>query len=468
MYRPYVHHHTYVSKRIRIGIIMGGFSSERHISVESGRNVYEKLASSVLYTPIPIFLSGTSENHQLFILPLNLLLKDSADDIHEKLREASDSAQEATMAPIRREVAGITHKYAGKAARQPQRISYPALAEYVDVVFIALHGRPGEDGILQAILEQHDIPYNGSGVACSHVTMDKFKTNQYLRTQGFCVADQMLVKESIWKQEQAVLVHAIERQFSYPMIAKPTDEGCSTAVVKIKNRAMLQAYASAIFGTSSALTAYHTSMLNLKPNIDFPKRDQFLIEALVEKENAAYFLEVTGGLLTHLDDAGKRHYELFEPSETLARGEILTLEEKFLAGEGQNITPACFHPDPTVNRQITEQVKADLASVAQVLDLEGYARIDAFVKIYSPTRIETWIIEVNTLPGMTPATCIFHQCALHGYRPFDFIHAIIQYSLQKYQQRSSAYDLEYPSLKGIGAALEPDDSRLVQHRGVIL
>ena len=77
------------------------------------------------------------------------------------------------------------------------------------------------------------------------------------------------------------------------------------------------------------------------------------------------------------------------------------------------------------------KVRQELGKVAQLLDLEGYARIDAFVKIYSPVHVETWIIEVNALPGMTPATCIFHQCALHGYTPLAFIQNIIQYSLQK-------------------------------------
>lgn len=419
---------------MRIGIIMGGFSAERHISVESGRNIYEKLASSVLYTPVPIFLSGTPEQHQLFILPIHILLKDSADDIHAKLREKPSSQQEAMIAPIQQEAAAITHKYASKITRQPQAITYQALAQQVDGVFIALHGRPGEDGALQAILGQYSIPYNGSGIECARLTIDKFKTNQYLRTQGVYVADQVLVTQAAWEQDPAATMRTIETQFSYPLIAKPVDEGCSAAVVKIKNQAMLQAYAAATFRAIPSLAAGHASMLGLKPNAGFPQHKHFLVEALVEQGHAQHFLEITGGLLTHLDRQGKRHYELFEPSETLALGEVLSLEEKFLAGEGQNITPARFHPDAAINQQITTHVKQDLASVASLLNIEGYARIDAFVKVYSPTHIETWIIEVNTLPGMTPATCIFHQCALHGYTPLDFIHAIIQYSFQKHHQ----------------------------------
>ena len=75
----------------RIGILMGGISSERHISMESGRNIFDKLAASTDYEPIPIFLTtgdnegkGTS-THKLFILPINIMLKENADDIKKYL-----------------------------------------------------------------------------------------------------------------------------------------------------------------------------------------------------------------------------------------------------------------------------------------------------------------------------------------------------------------------------------------------
>jgi D-alanine-D-alanine ligase len=60
--------------------------------------------------------------------------------------------------------------------------------------------------------------------------------------------------------------------------------------------------------------------------------------------------------------------------------------------------------------------------------VEGYASIDAFVRIYDNSRVETIIIEVNSLPGMTPATCIFHQAAINGYKPYQFIDGILTYS----------------------------------------
>src|SRR4051812_8949394 len=69
----------------RIAVFMGGYSTERHISVESGRNIYEKLASSDKYEPFPVFVTGDDTYHDLYLLPVNVMLKDNADDIREKV-----------------------------------------------------------------------------------------------------------------------------------------------------------------------------------------------------------------------------------------------------------------------------------------------------------------------------------------------------------------------------------------------
>ncbi|MDW7694123.1 hypothetical protein R9C00_05160 [Flammeovirgaceae bacterium SG7u.111] len=97
-----------------------------------------------------------------------------------------------------------------------------------------------------------------------------------------------------------------------------------------------------------------------------------------------------------------------------------------MSGEGQNITPARFNSEALRNREVSAEVRSELEKVARILRVRGYARIDAFVRIY-PDKVETVIIEINSLPGMTPATCIFHQAALKNYKPFDFIDNILEY-----------------------------------------
>lgn len=155
-----------------------------------------------------------------------------------------------------------------------------------------------------------------------------------------------------------------------------------------------------------------------------------MVEALIESNGAKQFMEITGGLLTKKTE-GKIIYEIFEPSEVLVSGEILSLEEKFLAGEGQNITPPRFGNSAEEYDLIFQQVKEQFLNAAKILDIKGYARIDAFVRVYERLKVETIIIEVNSLPGMTPATCIFHQAALNGYKPYDFIDKILEFGMNE-------------------------------------
>jgi UDP-N-acetylmuramate--alanine ligase len=415
-------------ERTRVAVIMGGYSSERHISVESGRNIYEKLSSSTKYRPLPIFLTGSSEEFRLYELPINVMLKDNADDIREKIEHAeSGHAAHPVLARIRQEAAGITGTYAGQPVAAARRISFEELADKVDEVFIALHGRPGEDGALQQELEKFGLPYNGSGAASSAVTINKFETNRRLREAGLRVADHRLAYRLEWEADRERFYQELEQQFSYPFITKPADDGCSSAVKKIKNRAELAAFSEQIFRDQEPLLTGPAEVLHLGFKEEFPQKDAFLVETLIGPDGAAHFLEITGGLLTSYDESGALHIEVFEASEALATGEVLSLEEKFLAGEGQNITPARYAIEPAERQRISDEVKATLRQVAEILHIEGYARIDAFVRVRQSGAVEVLIIEVNSLPGMTPATCIFHQTALAGYTPYQFIDRILDF-----------------------------------------
>lgn len=416
-------------RKIRAAVIMGGYSSERHISVESGRNIYEKLSSSEKYEAIPVFLTGNAEDHQMYQIPVNLMLKDNADDIREKVMHFH---VHEVIREIMELCDGITRKYTDDDnVLQPHRISYDGLAELCDVVFIALHGRPGEDGEVQRHLESIGLPYNGSGVNSSRLTINKYETNEILHRHGFSVARHALVNISDWNLDKKAFVKNILQNFSFPFIAKPVDDGCSSAVKKIRNEAELTAFSDLIFRQQEELVATDASILQLKMKEEFPRKQQYLIEELIERKGAAHFLEITGGMLTHLNDKGERSYEVFEASEALSEGDVLSLEEKFLAGEGQNITPARYAKDPVERARISQIVSAELKRAAGVLNIEGYARIDAFVRIFVDGKVEVIFIEVNSLPGMTPATCIFHQSAIAGYKPYEFIDGILEYGMQK-------------------------------------
>lgn len=415
--------------RVRAAVILGGYSTERHISVESGRNIYEKLASSEKYEVLPVFLTGSSAAYELYTLPINVLLKDNADDIKEKIDHFE-------VHPVIRSIISkcdaITKRFAStQNLNSPGRISFEELAARTDVVFIALHGRPGEDGSLQKELEKIGLPYNGSGPASSQITIDKYKTNELLATNGFRVAAHYLAQEFDWLSDPSKFLNTITRKFTFPFIAKPADDGCSSAVKLIKSKEELEAYVRLTFRSSNELDSKQAAVLGVKPKEEFPMKQHILFEDLITANGAKKFIEITGGMLTFIDDNGKVAYEVFEASEALSEGDILSLEEKFLAGQGQNITPARYSSKAEENKKISSIVKSEFERAAKLLKIEGYSRIDAFVRIFDAEKVEVIFIEVNSLPGMTPATCIFHQAAIAQYKPYEFIDKILDFGRKR-------------------------------------
>lgn len=412
-----------------VAIILGGYSSERHISVESGRNVFEKLASSEKYLPFPVFLTGSAKGYQMYQIPINLLLKDNADDIKEKIEQFKIHE---VIKNIRLQCQTITDKFsATNDPKAPKKISFEDLKQNANQVFIALHGRPGEDGEIQEKLDAIALTYNGSPKESSAITIDKYKTNALLKANGFLVANHLLITKHDWANEKEKFTDILKNQIKFPFIAKPVDDGCSSAVKKIKNLQEFEAYCQLLFRNTEDLDVNAANLLRVKIKEEFPQKQVVLVEELITKKNAVNFLEITGGMLTHFDLNGHINYEVFEASETLVDGEVLSLEEKFLAGQGQNITPARYSKNDADRQNISEQVKISFGEVAKILGIRGYCRIDAFIRIFERCEIEIIFIEVNSLPGMTPATCIFHQAAINNYKPLEYIDKILDFGLKR-------------------------------------
>ena len=418
-----------LTNKIPVAVILGGYSSERHISVESGRNIFEKLASSEKYAPIPVFLTGDNANHLMYKIPVNALLKDNADDIKDKINHWK-------IHPVVKQIIAECHVITSKYGSPnnliaPKLLSYSDLAKEVQQVFIALHGRPGEDGAVQEQLEKVGLTYNGSGKESSSITIDKYRTNEILLKNGFLVAKHCLISSDDWKTNKDKIRQTLQNDYTYPLIAKPVDDGCSSAVKKIKTFEEFEAFATLMFRSTEEFDPKAAETLHIKPKEEFPQKTVILVEELIGKNGAKHFLEITGGMLTRLNANNEIEYEVFEASEALAEGDILSLEEKFLAGQGQNITPARYSRDLKERQVISDKVKETLGAAAKVLNVVGYCRIDAFVRIFDTNRVEVIFIEVNSLPGMTPATCIYHQAAINGYKPYSFIDNILDFGVKK-------------------------------------
>lgn len=283
-----------------------------------------------------------------------------------------------------------------KKLEYAHKISWATLAEYADFVFIALHGGAGENGEIQGALEILGLPYNGSSVLTSALCMDKWKTTSFLRTEGFDVPRNLLITRTEWLADYQAVIKRIHNIDSFPLIVKPHDDGCSVMVSKVENDDELKNALETIFAHA---------------------KEAALVEELVRG------MELTVGVL------GNAHPRALPPSQAVTAQAILSIEEKFLPGAGENQTPA------PLAQNTLHLVQKTMENVYKAVGCKGYARIDCFYQNaqQSPTGNERVVtLEINTLPGLTPATCIFHQAAEIGVKPMDFIDTIISLGLEEH------------------------------------
>lgn len=344
------------TERLRVGVVMGGMSSEREISLESGRNIYFNL-NPQKYEGIPIFLDAEG---RFWEIPLQLLVQNTTVDITTRLEDGA------------------------------RRIAYEELKSVADVIYIGLHGKYGEDGCLQGLLELIGIPYAGSGVMASAIGMDKHVQRKLLAAAGMKVPKYLAITEREWREKEQEMLARVEDTLGYPCVVKPTREGCSTGLSVVREQGQMGSAVENAFQWDSA--------------------------ALVEELLVG--IEITCAVL------GNREPTALLPTETLRQGDFLTVEEKFLPGEGENITPA------RLPEEMIRKVQEVMVQAYKVLGLKVYARLDGFV-----VDGDVIVTEPNTLPGMTPSTCIFHQAAEAGMSPMEFVDRVIELSLEAHAHK---------------------------------
>lgn len=244
----------------------------------------------------------------------------------------------------------------------PQRL----VAERIDVAFIALHGRYGEDGALQGLLESMFIPYTGSGVLASAAAMDKVFAKRIFSAQGIPTPPYQTFPDA-----PSALAAEGALPFPFPVVIKPSREGSSVGVHICKTPAEYRA------GVEDAARY----------------AGQLLVEQFIEGR------EVQGAVL---DD------EALGAIEIVPAREFYDYQAKYGAGSGTRyLFPAPLPPDQYA------RVNEVCLSAHRALGCGGATRSDAIAS--KDGRV--WLLEVNTLPGMT-ATSLLPKIA--AGRGIDF------------------------------------------------
>ncbi len=225
-----------------------------------------------------------------------------------------------------------------------------------DAAFLALHGRLGEDGTVQGLLEMLRIPYTGSGVLSSAVCMDKVMTKQLLDYHGIPVVEDVVVKEG---DDLEMAGREVASKLGFPVMVKPATEGSSIGVTRVDGEGT--------FG----------------PALEEVFRSDRL--ALVERY-------VEGRLLT-VGIIGDRR--VLPVLEIKTRDGFYDYDAKYRPGRTEYIVPAELDPGTARRAQETALESFD------VLRCEGVARIDLMLE-----GEELVVLEVNTIPGMTSASLL--------------------------------------------------------------
>lgn len=298
---------------MRVGVIMGGISSEREVSLNSGQSILANLDKNK-YEIIPVVI-------------------DSKEDLFTKVKD-------------------------------------------IDFALLALHGKFGEDGTVQAVLQTMGIPYSGCDTLSSAVCMDKDMTKKVLKSRDIRTAPWFNVSSV-----EEIDYNRIE-QLGYPVVVKPNNGGSSVATFVVKEKSEIEAAV-----------------------IEALKWDK---EVMIEKY-------IKGDEITCpiLDD------EMFPVLAIKPKSSFFDYTSKYSDGGADEFV---VELEPSLHKQVEEMAIATY----KALKCSVYARVDMIVKDGVP-----YILEVNTLPGMTKNSLFPKSAAGKNISFSGLLDRIIEISLRE-------------------------------------
>lgn len=258
----------------------------------------------------------------------------------------------------------------------------------VDLVFIGLHGKFGEDGTIQGLLDMLKLPYVGSGVLASALAMNKAKAKEIFSLNGLPVAksNAFTIQDS---HQIDSTVNVISQTFTPPFVIKPNSEGSTLGLTVVEN----------IDETKEAI------------KVALKSDETILVEDFLDGR------EITVPIL------GRPGEEKALPIiEIIPKNDLYDYESKYTEGGSQHIIPA------KIGEELSKKVKYYAVKAHQLLGCKTYSRADFIVtKDHIP-----YILEVNTLPGMTPTSLFPDSARVAGMSYDEMIEKIVQLSMKQY------------------------------------
>lgn len=255
-------------------------------------------------------------------------------------------------------------------------------AASIDAALIILHGPYGEDGTVQGLLDLLDIPYQGSGVLGSAISMNKLVSKQLYKNAGIPVAPDMT-----FKSIDLIETRAVVDQLGMPLVIKPVTSGSSIGLSIVKSE----------------------DALNDALEKAFAEDHEVLIESYIKG------VELTGGVIGNEELQALPIVEIIPGKEF----DFFDYTAKYTPGATEEICPA------RIDEATTQKAQSYAKMAHRALCCKGYSRTDMIL-----ADGELYVLETNTIPGMTPTSLLPQAAQAAGIDFSRLLDKLIEFSLE--------------------------------------
>lgn len=357
----------------RVAILLGGKSSEHEISLISAMNITAAL-DRTRYEPM---LIGIAKDGRWYLQDEALFM---AQEMNPKTVKLASFDRPIGLNPGS-DAPHLLDLSTGKPLPEPQ------------VVFGILHGTNGEDGSMQGLLHQLNLPFVGPDVAGSAVAMDKDMAKRLMNEAGIPNAKFMVFHKH---QRDSISWQEVSSNLTLPMFVKPARQGSSVGVSKVKDEA---------------------SFWNA---ID----EAFKFDTKLLIEQGVVGREIECAVLGNAEMAGSAIGEVVPPE-----GGFYDYDAKYIDADGAKL----YLPAPNMDEETIQRVQALAIKTCKALECQGLTRVDFFLQPDGKLLVN----ELNTLPGFTKISMYPSLWRLSGIPYPELIHQLLQLAISRKKEQDA-------------------------------
>jgi len=354
--------------KLRVGIVFGGKSAEHEVSLQSAKNIVDAIDKE----KFDVVLMGIDKEGAWHINDASDYLVNAHDPAHIALHRSEKNVALIPGQPQQQLIETHSHK------TLPQ----------VDVIFPIVHGTLGEDGSLQGLLRMANLPFVGSGVLGSAVSMDKDIAKRLLRDAGLAVAPFITLTRA---NRSSYRFEDVVTKLGAPMFIKPANQGSSVGVSKV------------------ATAAEYQTAVDLA----------FEFDHKVVVETGITGREIECAVL------GNDHPQASTCGEIVVNSAFYSYDTKYIDGQAARVEVPAAIP-----AEINDKIRDIAIRAYQALECSGMARVDVFL---TPDD-EVIINEINTLPGFTNISMYPKLWQASGMSYQQLITRLIELALERHAQ----------------------------------